>query len=279
MSKNMWPVFIFGTGRCGSTHIQRLITLGTDCWVWGEHEGFLAPLLASVRNLETSKALERNVFSCGAQTDDDMIFEVLSGSSRLSWINRLDKAAFRAAASFLIETTFRSQIPKGWTEWGFKEILYGLNNNAPAILLELFPSATSVFTFRQPKSTIESMIRTWSPELIVGSPSPTRLSEIYAERVRRWKVMMHYFLGLRSETKRIVFVGESQFKRGSNDVFRALGLVPTRIIPNNMGITNSGPSKWPEWAKLTLDELFTADKDECNDLFRRASLHSETDFA
>src|SRR5271163_3720140 len=130
----MWPIFIFGTGRCGSTHVQRLITLSTCCWVWGEHEGFLAPLLQSVRRYDTSSALDRNVFRASWRSDDELISDMYLGSEPLSWLNRLDKQDFQTEVRSLIDRMFRSRVPEGWTQWGFKEIRYGLDNNAPAAL-------------------------------------------------------------------------------------------------------------------------------------------------
>src|SRR4051794_29192490 len=51
------PAFIFGTGRCGSTHLQRLISLRTDTWIWGEHDGFLNGFLRSFEQFTTSPPL------------------------------------------------------------------------------------------------------------------------------------------------------------------------------------------------------------------------------
>ena len=150
----MWPVFVFGTGRCGSTHLQRLISLSTCCWVWGEHDGFLGPLLESVDRCGTSLGLERNVFRTGLRSDDQLASDMYLGSERLSWLNRFDSEEFEGEVTSLFDRLFGSRLPNGWTEWGFKEILYGIDNNAPAILLKLFPSATTVFTFRDPKSTM-----------------------------------------------------------------------------------------------------------------------------
>ncbi len=275
----MWPVFVFGTGRCGSTHIQRLITLSTCCWVWGEHEGFLAPLLESVRRYETSPGLDRNVFRGGPRSDDQLISDMSLGSERLSWLNRFDKGEFQIEVAALVDRIFRSRVPKGWTEWGFKEILYGLDNNAPYWLLSLFPTATAVFTFREPRGTIESMIRTWSPELIKGPPSFDELARIYKTRARRWKVIMSYFLELRTQTAgRIVFVSATTLKSSVNELLRVLGLPPTRAIRDGLHITNRGSSNWPTWAADKFEELFAADEHEFQALLNRACAESDADF-
>jgi hypothetical protein len=275
----MWPVFVFGTGRCGSTHIQRLISLSTCCWIWGEHEGFLEPLLASVRRYETSKALERTVFQGGSLSDDQLISDMALGSERLSWLNRLDKAEFRTEIASLFDRMFGSRIPNGWTQWGFKEILYGLGNDAPAVLLNLFPKATAVFTFRDPKSTIESMLRTWSSDIFYGAPSVVDLSKIYRERAIRWKTIVTYFLNYREyESTRVVFISADKLIWPVEEILRILGLSSTRPIPRGLEITNPGPKEWPAWAREQFDQLFHDDDPELLDLFARARAQSDTDF-
>src|SRR4029077_2165083 len=143
----MSPIFVFGTGRCGSTHLQRVITLSTPCWIWGEHEGFLEPLLESVRRYETGQRRNRVVFSRPSPDETRLIAEMTAGSDMLSWLNLLKKDEFRAEVISMIDRMFRSRVPEGWTDWGFKEIRYGLDNNSPEILLSLFPDAMGVFTF------------------------------------------------------------------------------------------------------------------------------------
>ena len=190
----MSPIFVFGTGRCGSTHVQRLITLATRCWVWGEHEGFLEPLLAAIGRYETGPKLKRFVFDRRSRDEDRLIAEVAAGSDTLSWLNLLHAGEFRAEVASLIDRMFGSHLPEGWSDWGFKEIRYGLDNNAPEMLLDLFPEGTGVFVFREPKSTIESMVRTWSPKLMAGAADPDKLSRIYSSYATRWKKTISHFL-------------------------------------------------------------------------------------
>jgi Sulfotransferase family len=275
----MWPVFVFGTGRCGSTHIQRLITLSTCCWIWGEHDGFLAPLLESVSRYEASQVLEQTVFHANPRSDDQLIADVALGSERLSWLNRLDRIEFRTEVASLVDRIFRSRLPQGWAQWGFKEILYGLDNDAPAALLRLFPTATAVFTFRDPKSTIKSMIRTWSPDIFGGSPSIHALCNTYMLRARRWKTLMSYFIKYREgEGKRIIFISDDKLKRPIEEILQTLELPATRAIRHGLEITNPGPKNWPVWATAKFDELFGGDEAECLDLFTRACVESDADF-
>ena len=276
----MSPIFVFGTGRCGSTHLQRLITLSTGCWIWGEHEGFLEPLLASVTRYETGQRLERFVFGRAARGEGQLIAEMAAGSDRLSWINLLDKDEFRAEITSLIDRMFRSRIPEGWSDWGFKEIRYGLDNNSPEFLLDFFPDAIGVFAFREPRSTIESMVRTWSPKLMAESPNRDKLANIYRSYTIRWKKVMTYFLDYDARCgKRLVFVSADKLDRSTEEILCALQLMPARSIPARLAITNRGPRKSPEWISSKFDELFADEASACLDLFARACARSDADFA
>jgi hypothetical protein len=202
------------------------------------------------------------------------------GSGRLSWINRLDRKGFPTEVASLLDRTFRSELPGGWTEWGFKEILYGLDNRAPAVLLELFPAATAVFTFREPKATIGSMIRTWSkPSLFDGPESPQKLADAYRNGASIWKKIVQYFLAAREDgCERVCFVSGENLTQPVERILTVLGLPLARNMPDKLGITNSGPKKWPVWAQAKFEELFAKDEAELRDLFARASAQSNIDF-
>jgi hypothetical protein len=275
----MSPIFVFGTGRCGSTHLQRVITLSTQCWIWGEHEGFLEPLLESVNRYETGQRLNRFVFSRASRDEQQLVAEMAGGSEMLSWLNLLKKDEFRAEVISLIDRMFRSRIPEGWTDWGFKEIRYGLDNNSPEILLSLFPHATAVFTFREPRSTIESMVRTWSPKLMREAPNIAKLTNIYRSYRLRWTKVTKYFLDCDIRFgRRLVFVSADKLGRPTEEILDALGLAPARAIPVGLGVTNGGPGELPAWISNKFDELFAEEASACADLFAQACSRSDADF-
>jgi hypothetical protein len=275
----MSPVFVFGTGRCGSTHLQRLVTLSTRCWIWGEHEGFLEPLLEAVNKYETGHRLNRFVFSRTSRDEGGLVAAMTSGSEMLSWLNLLNKDELRAEVISLIDRMFRSHIPEGWTDWGFKEIRYGLDNHSPEILLNIFPESRGVFTFREPRSTIESMVRTWSPRLMREAPNIEKLTNIYRSYRLRWTKVTTYFLncGVRFGG-RLVFVSADKLGRPAGEILDALGLVPARAIPVELGVTNGGPGELPEWISKKFGELFAEEASVCSDLFAQACMRSDADF-
>jgi hypothetical protein len=275
----MSPVFVFGTGRCGSTHLQRLVTLSTRCWIWGEHEGFLEPLLEAVNRYETGHRLNRFVFSRASRDDGSLVAEMTAGSEMLSWLNLLKKDELRAEVISLIDRMFRSHIPGGWTDWGFKEIRYGLDNRSPEILLSFFPEARGVFSFREPRSTIESMVRTWSPKLMREAPNIEKLTNIYRSYRLRWTKVTTYFLNCGTQFgSRLVFVSADKLGRPAEEILGALGLMPARAIPAGLGTTNGGPGEVPAWISNKLDELFAEESSTCSDLFAQACTRSDADF-
>jgi hypothetical protein len=276
----MRPIFVFGTGRCGSTHLQRLITLSSRYWIWGEHEGFLEPLLASVCRYEASQHLKRFVFERASRDQSQLLAEMATGSAMLPWLNLLDKYEFRAEIAVLIDRMFRSRMPEGWVDWGFKEIRYGLDNRSPELLLDLFTESTGVFAFREPKTTIESMIRTWSPRLMAGGPNLEKLNTIYNSYVIRWKKVMTYFINCDARIAgRILFVSIDKLDRSTHEILGALGLAPARPAPAMLPVTNRGPRELPDWAKTKFDELFAEDAADCRELYARARARSDAEFA
>lgn len=275
----MSPIFVFGTGRCGSTHFQRLITLSTRCWIWGEHEGFLEPLLASVSKYETSQRLKRFVFDRPSRSEAQLIADMAAGSQMLSWLNLLDKDEFRAEVISLIDRMFRSRIPEGWSDWGFKEIRYGLDNSSPEILLDLFPDAAAIFVFRDPRSTVESMIRTWSPQLSGEARNIDKLTRLYRSYTARWQSVIKYFLDYDTRvSRRIVFVSIDKLGRSTDEILGTLGLAPARRVPAILPVTNRGPRQMPDWASSKFDELFARDAAVCCELYARARARSDADF-
>lgn len=269
----MGPVFLFGTGRCGSTHLQRLISLNTEIWVWGEHDGFLNPLMRGLRTYEDSAALKRAVFDVKLPDADEALVErVRSEAAILSWLNRLDRSSLRRELRTLIERLFSQGIPRGWSGWGFKEILYGGPDDTPAILLEMFPDCRAAFSFREPAATIDSMIRSWAPAL---AREPARVGEIpavYEYRAKRWLTVMAYFIALKqARPDRIAFLDTDALNAPAELVLDALRLrlrhdPPGRPTP----ATNRGPRNLSDPAGQMMAACFERWRDEMTDLYQTA---------
>jgi hypothetical protein len=272
-------VFIFSTGRSGSTHLQRLITLTTACWVWGEHAGFLTPLVNAARRYASDPALERFVFDVSPRGDDRLVEDMRLAHEPLAWMNRLERGDLDAAVGELIDRLFRERLPHGWTQWGFKEIRYGISDDTPRRLMELFPTARAVFSFREPESTLASMIHAWTPDLVQGGGGEERLTKIHADRVSRWRAMMEYFLThRRAFGGRLVFVSADQLNRPAARIMEVLGLPVTRPLAAAIPPTNRWQRSGEAWSEAKLAELFAAQAAACRDLFDRAQAESNSDF-
>jgi hypothetical protein len=266
----MGPVFLFGTGRCGSTHLQRLVSLNTEVWVWGEHDGFLNHLMRGLKAYEGSAALQRAVFDTPQPHADSALVErVRAEAAALSWLNRI---TLRDELRGLIERMFSRGVPRGWVGWGFKEILYGGPEDTPALLLEMFPASRAAFSFREPAATIDSMIRSWTPAL---ARDPARIGEIpatYDYRARRWLQVMGYFVALkRAHPQRIAFFDTAALNAPTGAVLEALRLRQRDdALARPLPPTNRGPKLQSDPAGQMMAACHERWRDEMDDLYDSA---------
>lgn len=229
----MGPVFIFGTGRCGSTHLQRLVSLNTEVWVWGEHDGFLNPLLRGLKAYESSTALRRAVFDQPLPADDALLIQRVRGEAAiLSWLNRLEPDSLRRETRGMIARLFGHGVPAGWRGWGFKEILYHGPDDTAATLLDLFPHARAAFTFRAPEETVESMLHAWTPDLVRDPARLAELGPMYDGRAQRWCDSVRYFIALKqARPDRLAMLDMERLNLPTRHVLRLLRLPPRADAP------------------------------------------------
>jgi hypothetical protein len=269
----MGPVFLFGTGRCGSTHLQRMVSLNTEVWVWGEHDGFLNHLMRGLKAYEGSAAMKRAVFDAPQPADDEALVErVRSETNVLSWLNRIDRTTLRDELRLLIERMFKKGVPRGWTGWGFKEILYGGPEDTPALLLEMFPDCRAAFSFREPAATVDSMIRSWTPAL---AREPQRIGEIpatYEYRAKKWLLVMTYFIALkRAQPRRISFFDTESLNAPAGALLDAMRLPQrTDALVRPIPPTNRGPQLRSDPAGQMMAACFERWRDEMTDVYESA---------
>jgi hypothetical protein len=235
----MGPVFVFGSGRCGTTHLQRLISLNSEVWVWGEHDGFLEPLLSGLLAYEDSANLKR-VFDRELPQDAQLV-ELVRRQGR-AWLNRLHRGDLRSELRELMHRMFSRGVPQGWTGWGFKEPRYRGPNNMPAQLLDLFPECSAAVTFREPAATLASMVRSWHADHL----EPRRLNDLpglYKDLAEWWIEDIEYFIALKkSRPDSIVMLEVQQLNYPVEALLELLRLSPRAdgqlVVPD---ITNRGP--------------------------------------
>jgi len=244
----MKPVYIFGTGRCGTTHLQRLITLNTDVWIWGEHDGFLEFFFKGLELYEDGEGLRTAVFDEPfPEKDEDLARLVQTEGRELSWLNRLRRDELRDDLRDLIRGLFARRIPEGWSRWGFKEPRYRSSNKVPRFLIDMFPECSAACIFREPAATLESIVRSWYPKYLEPS-GLNDLPEPYKELVSWWTEDLEYFMKLkRLRPDRLALIELGEMIEAPGKVLERLDLSPRApealITPSRTNIGPSAPSE------------------------------------
>jgi len=178
--------FLFGTGRCGSTLVQRLINFSPQAIIWGEHGGFLNPIATGYFKVLNNQNLERVVYQKPGHYAPIRIINNRKDicNSEISWMNNFKKDAMKSSFKEFIESIFCSELPQSISCWGFKEILYGKYKNDLSIdmLLDIFPESKNLIIVRHPLDTIVSMSAAWHGKLIDDiqeKNDPEDLKEFY----------------------------------------------------------------------------------------------------
>lgn len=203
------PIFLLGTGRCGSTFLQRSLSSLESIWIWGEHDGLLIPHAGVLKLLQESSALSKFHFDSNQQgTTSDLKYHP-GDATDVAWMNGFNRQEVLAATAVYVQSLFSFNLPLGKTIWGFKEVRYGPDNNVPRMLLELFPRARIIYTVRRAFQTAESSLAAWNPNLLQDAESKERLGQVrscYARYINRWINYSEYFLELAEQFKGSVFV-------------------------------------------------------------------------
>ena len=64
------PVFLVGTGRSGTTLVQRLLNSYSDTLIWGEHAGFLQQYSEAYNLLSKSPSMDEFSYSQNEELGD-----------------------------------------------------------------------------------------------------------------------------------------------------------------------------------------------------------------
>jgi hypothetical protein len=152
-----FPIFLLGSGRSGTTLLQKILNSADDVMIWGEHGGFLKQTAQAYFHHTEKPRVNQAIFRQNPVAKDpnlDFNRSMLTniGYSWMNWYGRREVAANFAG---LIESFFH---PPGMKKrhWGFKEIRYGGDDRAIELLAELFPTARFVFIVRNPVDVIAS---------------------------------------------------------------------------------------------------------------------------
>ena len=155
-----FPIFLLGTGRCGSTLLQKILNSVDNAMIYGEHGGFLIQIAAAYfLNLE-DKMIEKYIMSQNVAGKEPIsVFETLKNPQLWSaWTNWYNQETVKNNFRDFIESFFNPISLEQKVHWGFKEIRYGLNDRVLEMLADLYPDGRFVFIVRHPVDVVASKI-------------------------------------------------------------------------------------------------------------------------
>ena len=244
-----FPIFLLGTGRCGSTLLQKILNSVENVMIYGEHGGFLKQIAAAYfLNLE-DKMIEKYIMSQNASGNDpSSVFEILKNPQLWSaWTNWYNRHSVKGNFRDFIESFFNPVSLKQKVHWGFKEIRYGLDDRVPEMLADLYPNGRFVFIVRHPVDVIASKIS-------------ARASEGIEADARTWVAQNTYFLDFYRENRersRIVYY-EELISNNSKDLSHLFDWLDFALSDEQRGIIETTKPRYkgrPRPAKLTHDEV------------------------
>lgn len=154
-----FPIFLFGSGRSGTTLLQKVLNSADDVMIWGEHGGFLKQVAAAYYFNLTDKEIEQQILKQNPVAQDpNLDFNRLKinkiGYSWMNWYSReeIDENFRRFIASFF------NPVEMTKTHWGFKEIRYGIEDRVMEMLADLYREARFVFIVRNPLDVVASQV-------------------------------------------------------------------------------------------------------------------------
>lgn len=187
------PVFIFSSGRCGSTLLQRLLNTYSNVTIWGEHAGALAPLAESYFQLVENRLSRDFPAPRPAHESLEELAARKDPRQWQPWLNFISQDDIEGSFRRHVESFFRHPAMMEDHVWGFKEIRYGQHDRVIEFLHRLFPEALFVFLCRDGLNTVASQFQAWhrpsSWARLVPTPAlmaACRVWRLQYETFRRW---------------------------------------------------------------------------------------------
>ena len=249
-----FPIFLLGTGRCGSTLLQKILNSVENVIIYGEHGGFLKHVAAAYfLNLE-DKEIEKYIMSQNVAGEEPIsVFETLKNPQLWSaWTNWYNQETVKNNFRDFIESFFNPISLEQKVHWGFKEIRYGLNDRVPEMLADLYPDGRFVFIVRHPVDVVASKIS-------------ARASDGIEADAHTWVAQNTYFLDFFRENRdrsRIACYEEliSNDIKQLSQLFDWLGFSLSDRQRDIIEITKPTYEGRPRPAKLTDDEINNINK-------------------
>ncbi len=243
-----FPIFLLGTGRCGSTLLQKILNSVDNVVIYGEHGGFLKQVAAAYfLNLE-DKMIEKYIMSQNvAAKDPNSVFQTLKNPQLwCAWTNWYNRETVKNNFRDFIESFFNPISLEQKLHWGFKEIRYGLDDRAPEMLADLYPHGRFVFIVRHPVEVIASKIS-------------ARASEGIEADAHTWVAQNSYFLTFfRENRERSTIVYYEKLIDHSKQLRQLFDWLGFSLSDSQREIIETTKPRYkgrPRPAKLTHDEV------------------------
>ena len=179
------PIFLLGSGRCGSTLVQRALNAHPEVVMYGEHEGFLGPLSNAYHKLTQTRDIQRFVYGEDAIPASALHGELSVPDADICWVNSFTAEDVYTQFRQLVLSLLASDLDLEEVHWGFKEIRYYKPQHVIWFLQEMFPEARYIFLFRNPADTIASGLSAWEdPEKFLANEE--QLRNTVWERFKSW---------------------------------------------------------------------------------------------
>jgi len=155
-------LFIIGSGRSGTTLVQRLFNSFPNIMIWGEHSGFLKDMAEAYFTLTLNSSMKEYSYTQPLpDKGGDLLVHYKRPERWQAWNNWFQPSDVKNIFRAHLESFFN---PKGTAKsliWGFKEIRYGTNDRVIEFLAELYPNAQFVFATRNGLNTLERQLTTF----------------------------------------------------------------------------------------------------------------------
>ena len=244
------PLFLLGTGRCGSTFWQSLFSRAPGVWIWGEHGGLMRPLLAT-----RAQAARKFCRPDGPTVSPaEMQAPIAESGPRLAWANCFTREDLDDVLRGAVLAIFGQGLPPGTSRWGFKELRYV--HDTARHHLDLFPGGSVVHTLRHPRATLESMIVTWHRDAVTAD-NDQAIGEAYATHAAEWLRKTEELLALANlMPDRVVLIRLEEIDAARFIVAEKLGIqLPSDHPPVNMAPSAVTPRTrqilaplWADWS-------------------------------
>lgn len=187
------PIFLFGSGRCGSTLVQRALNAHPEIVMYGEHEGFLGPIANSYYKLTQTRDVDRFVYGEEAVPADIIMGAIKDSTVDICWVNNFTREDVHREHRQLVLNLLARGLDLDRVHWGFKEIRYRQGQHTLWFLREMFPASKFVFLLRDPVDTLVSGLLAWeNPSALLETAD--RLDTMIDHRIDGWTSKYAYLL-------------------------------------------------------------------------------------